>query len=285
MQDPANTGNEAKLRKALEASKQKVEAEKALNEVAFKEKEANLKEMIKEKRHNEKELEVMKAAMEDLNEERSNELREVLVSSEDVTIDGVIGKGGFGVVNLGTYTNRSKNTTTKVAIKQLLEINGESVGRFRFECFLMKNIRHPNIVEFIGVCWDDMLLACLLEFVSNGTLEDWLKRDRMADIDTRMTWKKHLLKTMTETALGVQYLHKSRFYDEEKKEWKDCIIHRDLKPDNMLLTDDWTLKLTDFGEARAADVNNTMTQVGTPIFVAPEIMKSGRYSSKVDSYR
>ena len=90
---------------------------------------------------------------------------------------------------------------------------------------------------------------------------------------------------MTEVALGVQYLHKSRFYDEETREWKDCIIHRDLKPDNMLLTEDWTLKLTDFGEARAADVNNTMTQVGTPIFVAPEVLMSGHYSSKVDSYR
>jgi len=89
---------------------------------------------------------------------------------------------------------------------------------------------------------------------------------------------------MTECALGVQYLHKTRFYSEEKKAFEDCIIHRDLKPDNMLLTGDMVLKLTDFGEARAIDDNSTMTQVGTPIYVAPEILVSGRYTSKVDSY-
>jgi hypothetical protein len=52
------------------------------------------------------------------------------------------------VVNLGTYRGR------KIAIKQLITINSESVARFRFECFLMKGLRHPHIVELVGVCWD-----------------------------------------------------------------------------------------------------------------------------------
>jgi len=46
----------------------------------------------------------------------------------------------------------------------------------RFECFLMKSLRHPNIVKLVGVCWEDSLLACCLEFVENGSLEDWLRR-------------------------------------------------------------------------------------------------------------
>jgi len=129
-----------------------------------------------------------------------------------------------------------------------------------------------------------VLLACLLEFVSGGTLEDHLKKDKMAMNEDKLSWKKNLLRIMTECALGVQYLHKTRFYSEEKKAFEDCIIHRDLKPDNMLLTEDMVLKLTDFGEARAIDDNSTMTQVGTPIYVAPEILVSGRYTSKVDSY-
>jgi hypothetical protein len=54
----------------------------------------------------------------------------------------------FGVVNLANYKG------TQVAMKQLLSINDENVMRFRFECFLMKGLRHPNIVKLIGVCWD-----------------------------------------------------------------------------------------------------------------------------------
>jgi len=58
-----------------------------------------------------------------------------------------------------------------------------------------------------------------------------------------------IVEIMYECALGIQYLHKARYYDEDDKEFKDCIIHRDLKPDNMLLTKDSMLKLTDFGLA------------------------------------
>jgi serine/threonine protein kinase len=69
-----------------------------------------------------------------------------------------------------------------------------------------------------------------------------------------------------------------------EKEWKDCVIHRDLKPDNLLVTTDNVLKLTDFGEARAAELNLTMTAVGTPIYVCPEIIRNDRYDTKADSY-
>ena len=67
------------------------------------------------------------------------------------------------------------------------------------------------------------------------------------------------MRIATECALGVQYLHHERYWSEgndlEPAGYRECIIHRDLKPDNMLLTFDWKLKLTDFGEARAVNLN------------------------------
>ena len=85
---------------------------------------------------------------------------------------------------------------------------------------------------------------------------------RKCDMDLKKLIKsgKHLDETQVKSIVydilcGLKYLHKAK------------IIHRDLKPDNMLLTDEFTLKLTDFGEARATDLTHTMTTVGTPIFI------------------
>jgi hypothetical protein len=61
-------------------------------------------------------------------------------------------------------------------MKQLLTVNNENVLRFRHECFLMKNLSHPHVVNLVGVCWSEDMFACCLEFVENGSLEDWLRR-------------------------------------------------------------------------------------------------------------
>ena len=238
----------------------------------------DLQDSLKASKYSADELEVMKVEMAALGTDRGNELRGVMIRYEDVEVLSMLGKGGFGVVHLAVYKN------TKVAVKQLLDITPDSVKRFRFECFLMKNLRHPNLVALVGVVWDDFMLGCVLEYVENGSLEDHLAKDEKRPVDKKMTWRKEMLRFATEAALGVEYLHCTRYYDEGSGTWKDCIVHRDLKPDNMLVTSDWRLKLTDFGEARAVELNLTMTQVGTPIYMAPEILKNDRYNHKVDSY-
>ena len=110
------------------------------------------------------------------------------------------------------------------------------------------------------------MLGCLLEYMSNGSLEDHLRKDRFKAKSEKLTWKDRLLLVAHQAAMGVQYLHNSRYFDEKLDAWKDCIIHRDLKPDNMLIAEkDFALKLSDFGEARALDLSLTMTTVGTPV--------------------
>ncbi|GMI20413.1 hypothetical protein TeGR_g7083 [Tetraparma gracilis] len=129
-----------------------------------------LEEEVRLKKHSEEELKVMVSALEAVSKERQDELKEVMMESKELKIDRLLGKGGFGVVNLATYRG------AKVAMKQLLTVNEENVLRFRHECFLMKNLSHPNVVKLVGVCWSEDLFACCLEFVENGSLEDWLRR-------------------------------------------------------------------------------------------------------------
>ncbi|GMI19262.1 hypothetical protein TeGR_g715, partial [Tetraparma gracilis] len=146
-------------RKEMEQDKQNLEAEKD-----------QLEEEMRRKKHSEEELKVMVEALQSVSKERQDELKEVMVDSKEVTVDRILGKGGFGVVNLATYRG------TKVAMKQLLTVTEENVLRFRHECFLMKNLSHPNVVKLVGVCWSEDMFACLLDFVENGSLEDWLRQ-------------------------------------------------------------------------------------------------------------
>jgi hypothetical protein len=129
-----------------------------------------LEDEVRRKKHSEEELKVMVAALESVSKERQDELKEVMLDSAELKIDRLQGKGGFGVVNLATYKGG------KVAMKQLLTVNEENVLRFRHECFLMKNLSHPNVVKLVGVCWSEDLFACCLEFVENGSVEDWLRK-------------------------------------------------------------------------------------------------------------
>jgi serine/threonine protein kinase len=75
-----------------------------------------------------------------------------------------------------------------------------------------------------------------------------------------------------------------KYFDVKLKKDVNGIIHRDLKPDNCLVTDNYTLKIADFGEARELDDENSMTQTGTPLYTAPEVLKGYRYTNKADVY-
>jgi len=91
----------------------------------IKKKNSALQESLRKKKHSEDELAVMKEAMTDVSSKRQEELKGVLIPSSAVKIDRLLGKGGFGVVNLATYNGQF------VAMKQLLAIDDDSVKRFR----------------------------------------------------------------------------------------------------------------------------------------------------------
>lgn len=128
------------------------------------------------------------------------------------------------------------------------------------------------------------LLGCILEYVSNGTVEDVLELVKAGK--SHLKWPDEKFQLIEGTCTGLAYLHKAKFYDDETKEWETCLVHRDLKPANILVTDHFVPKISDFGCSRFKQKDDlTMTQIGTPIYAAPEIIAGDKYDEKCDIYR
>lgn len=90
-------------------------------------------------------------------------------------------------------------------------------------------------------------------------------------------------KVLLDTSRGMQYLHSCNYFLMEKLMRTGNIIHRDLKPQNLLVDADWTIKIADFGLARTK-ILTTMTKVGTPRWVAPEVIRENRYTEKAGRF-
>eukprot|EP00472_Partenskyella_glossopodia_P005196 CAMPEP_0197541388 /NCGR_PEP_ID=MMETSP1318-20131121/67131_1 /TAXON_ID=552666 /ORGANISM="Partenskyella glossopodia, Strain RCC365" /LENGTH=652 /DNA_ID=CAMNT_0043100557 /DNA_START=962 /DNA_END=2920 /DNA_ORIENTATION=+ len=108
------------------------------------------------------------------------------------------------------------------------------------------------------------------ELVHRGSLFGLLH-----DEDSKLSWPRRL-RIASDLACGMNYLHN---FDT-----KDRIIHRDLKSLNVLITQEWRAKVADFGMTRFQDNNNVMTTCGTPLWMAPEIIRRKEYNYKVDVY-
>eukprot|EP00163_Fabomonas_tropica_P028049 TRINITY_DN560_c0_g1_i1.p1 TRINITY_DN560_c0_g1~~TRINITY_DN560_c0_g1_i1.p1 ORF type:complete len:468 (+),score=123.97 TRINITY_DN560_c0_g1_i1:258-1661(+) len=194
-----------------------------------------------------------------------------IIHPGEISILEKIGTGASAKVYRGIWLGK------EVAIKKLKDnLRASAVEALKREISLMSQLRHPNIVMLMGVYQDPekpQRLAIVSEFMHHGCLFDLLEQCRengsMVDPDQMVAISRDI-------ALGVLYLHSLN----------PPIIHRDLKSLNILLDENAIAKVCDFGLSRqqAAD-NNTMTRgVGTPHWVAPEILRSGKYSEKVDVY-
>lgn len=183
----------------------------------------------------------------------------------------VLGTGATGTVRRGYI----KASGRKVAVKIIQKNRKLSIiPDVSYEAQLMKKVDHENIVKVYDVFEDDNTLWIVLEYVEGGELFDIVKSNGPID----EACSKRLF---CELLNAVQYLHSRN------------IIHRDLKPENILLTTkDLTkciIKITDFGLSRfVAEESLMVTQVGTPVYSAPEVLfplRAGAgYTSKVDCW-
>jgi serine/threonine protein kinase len=203
----------------------------------------------------------------------SADLQRLLVSAKELESHEVIGKGSFGEVHRSAYRG------TQVAVKTLNNIDEENLDRFKAEILLMADLHHINVVALVGACWERDLMALVMEFCEKGMCTTVLKNE-----GANFSWDDPLLKWTMDVARALKYLHGVEYFDVKTGARVSGIIHRDLKPDNCLVTETLTIKLADFGEARAFNENNTMTQVGTPMYIAPEVVTGDRYGTSADIF-
>ncbi|CAG8499343.1 24369_t:CDS:10, partial [Cetraspora pellucida] len=172
-----------------------------------------------------------------------------------------VGQGASGSV----YVAKSLSSNAKVAIKQMDLSHQPRKELIVNEILVMKESQHPNIVNYL----DSFLvksneLWVVMEYMEGGALTDV--------IDNNTLEEDQIAAICFETCKGLQHLHGQN------------IIHRDIKSDNVLLDAFGHVKITDFGFcAKLTDQKNKRaTMVGTPYWMAPEVVKQKEYGAKVD---
>ncbi|XP_010498226.1 PREDICTED: LEAF RUST 10 DISEASE-RESISTANCE LOCUS RECEPTOR-LIKE PROTEIN KINASE-like 1.2 isoform X2 [Camelina sativa] len=179
-----------------------------------------------------------------------------------------LGDGGFGTV----YYGKLKDGRS-VAVKRLYDNNFKRAEQFRNEVEILTGLRHPNLVALFGCSSKqsrDLLLV--YEYVANGTLADHLHGPQANP--SSLPWSTRL-KIAVETASALKYLHASK------------IIHRDVKSNNILLDQNFIVKVADFGLSRLFPMDRTHVSTapqGTPGYVDPDYHLCYQLSSKSDVY-
>ncbi|MBP3908179.1 MAG: Stk1 family PASTA domain-containing Ser/Thr kinase [Turicibacter sp.] len=179
----------------------------------------------------------------------------------------LIGDGGMANV----YLAYDRTLKRHVAIKMLryeLSKDERFIKRFKRESAQVINLDHPNIVHVYTVGDYKQQPFIVMEYVKGKTLKDYLREHGALEPQT-------VIHIMTQLAEGVLYAHQNN------------IIHRDLKSQNIMITDDQVVKITDFGIALSsneADMTQTNTIMGSVHYLAPELARGNLATERSDIY-
>lgn len=179
-----------------------------------------------------------------------------------------IGEGSFGIVYKGHWRGQ------EVAVKVVKNQQGaKATSEFENEVQIMESLRCPQIINFVGAVHAPGHLALVTEFMPYGTLSSCLKK---YPFSTMLR-----INCLLDCCRGMDFLHQSN------------ILHRDLKAENLLVATldvsaSVNCKITDFGTTRDIDATRLeqhfTTGIGTPAYMAPEILQNGQYQTPADVY-
>ena len=172
-----------------------------------------------------------------------------------------VGEGAAGEVFLATSKDGSP-----IAIKKM-QLNGESLKLLITEISIMKTSHHPNIVDYVESYIVEDQLWVVMEFMGGGCLTEVLEQfDAVKMTEAQMAYASR------ETLKALIYIHSLHR------------IHRDIKSDNILLGDNGSVKIADFGYAAQLTQKQQKrnTVVGTPYWMAPELIRGLDYGTQVD---
>lgn len=179
-----------------------------------------------------------------------------------------IGNGGFGA----TYRAEISSGVI-VAIKRLAVGRFQGIQQFHAEVKTLGRLRHPNLVTLIGYHVSETEMFLIYNYLPGGNLETFIQERSTRTVD----WK-IIHKIALDVASALAYLH------------EHCVprvLHRDVKPSNILLDNQFTAYLSDFGLARllgTSETHATTGVAGTFGYVAPEYAMTCRVSDKADVY-
>ncbi|CAN1192554.1 Serine/threonine-protein kinase STY46 [Linum perenne] len=185
------------------------------------------------------------------------------IDIKQLKFENMVASGSYGDLYKGTYCSQ------EVAIKVMKpeRVNTDMQKEFAQEVYIMRKVRHKNVVQFIGACTKPPSLCIVTEFMSGGSVYDYLHKHK------GVFKLPSLLKVAIDVSKGMNYLHQNN------------IIHRDLKAANLLMDENDVVKVADFGVARVKTQSGVMTaETGTYRWMAPEVIEHKPYDHKADVF-
>ena len=182
-------------------------------------------------------------------------------------IHELIGVGGMAYVYRAFDTIDDRTVAIKILKDEFLG-NEEFIRRFKNESKAIAVLSHPNIVKVYDVSFGDRIQYIVEEYIDGITLKDYLSQQH------EIKWKEAIHFTI-QILRALQHAHEKG------------IVHRDIKPQNIMLLQDGTIKVTDFGIARfSRSETRTMTgkTIGSVHYIAPEQARGDLTDEKADIY-
>ena len=192
-------------------------------------------------------------------------IKEGYIIGERYEVISRIGSGGMADVYKAKDLKLNRLVAVKV-LKQEFRADKKFISKFRSEAQAAAGLSHPNIVNVFDVGNDDNIYFIVMELVEGITLKDYITKKGKLSI-------KEATSIAIQVSLGLEAAHARN------------IVHRDIKPQNIIISTDGKVKLSDFGIARVASSNTISSNaMGSVHYSSPEQVRGGYSDAKSDIY-